>query len=126
MLDFHHFQDGFQFLKHPDLCGSPFLCAPKQQHPSLDDEICVRQVGSSLLSLEVIDIKAHLMKPLSGTSQLARIIQEAFAAATYLGMSAALRSVGLLSILLNAPAESSHCTPCIQVHLRRPATNLYE
>ena len=42
-----------------------------------------------------------------GPTGLARIIHEASAAAVDPGMSAALRSVGFLSVLSSTPAESS-------------------
>jgi hypothetical protein len=53
-------------------------------------------------------------------------IHEAFTAATYLCMSAALRKVGFLDVLLRSPAECTRRPPCcIHAHLRRLATNLH-
>ena len=64
--------------------------------------------------------------------QLTRIIHEAWTAAADPGMSA-LRSVGLLDVLLSTPAEPSVAlaeklpdAPCIPARLRRLATNHHE
>jgi hypothetical protein len=64
---------------------------------------------------------------------LARTIHEASAAAADPGMSAALRSVGFLDVLVDAcseaagtPAEFSLRTPCIHARLHRLATKPHE
>src|SRR5512144_555124 len=53
---------------------------------------------------------------------LARISHRLSTAAADPGMSAALRSIGFLDVLLSTPAESSRRTLCIHARLRRLVT----
>jgi hypothetical protein len=69
---------------------------------------------------------AELQQALIRNPALTRIIHEASTAAADPGMSAALRSVGFLDVLLSTAAESSRRAPCIHARLRRLATNLHE